>query len=161
MLLSILAAQPAAARSFDDLLGAGFVVAKVTTVAGDFTGCRPNARVTLADGHRFACGETYPHYALRPRVMVLRNLATGDVAVTIDGREYSGGLEETVITPASRKVQTGPIPDPQTVLLPVPEAPGAVAPLVSQELPATPAIPVSPATIPPALPLPTADGRRH
>ena len=75
------------------------------------------------------------------------NRALGDLAVTIDGREYRGAIEDPPGMPGSRKVDTETRPGPQTVTLPTQPTVGAVEPLVSSQGGGVAVPPANPATV--------------
>jgi hypothetical protein len=83
---------PALARADDlqRLTDGGYQVVAETQVAGTFDGCGLDKGFALANGQRFTCGAPAYHFAVQPRVLVLRHAGASEEKVLIDGREFAG-----------------------------------------------------------------------
>ena len=92
LLLAALPAVPASAVSVDDLLAHGYSVAAATRLAGLWTGCVRQHRLSFADGSVFACARTQAQTGYEPRVTVLRRGGDPPSVVMVGSTVLSGEL---------------------------------------------------------------------
>jgi hypothetical protein len=88
--LILMVSTPAFADDYEDLIKEGYGALAVTSVQGEFNGCDFNRKIPLENGMTFVCSSYAYHYAYDPEVLILKNVQTGDIAVSIDGDLYDG-----------------------------------------------------------------------
>ncbi len=59
---------------------------------GEFNGCDFNRRVPLTNGLILVCSGYAYHYAYSPKVLILKNVRSGELKILIDGEEFDGTL---------------------------------------------------------------------
>ncbi len=82
----------AKADDYEDMIKEGYGAIAVTSVSGTFNGCQFNEQIPLQNGMVFVCQTYHYHYAYNPEVLILKNVQTGQLGVSIDGELYEGQL---------------------------------------------------------------------